>query len=87
MLSLAMVFLLFGSLLPVLQGMHEKLQLKRERATAFETMFEGAVQMQSESALRGMRTVNGTVYHWQMERHMCVSYDNYQGEPQVICLE
>ncbi|TWT09382.1 hypothetical protein FQV28_05755 [Planomicrobium sp. CPCC 101079] len=87
MLSLAMVFVLFGSLLPVLHGMHEKLQLKRERAAAFETMYEGAIEMQSENAKSGMRTINGTVYHWQMDTHMCASYNTYKGEPEVVCLE
>lgn len=82
-----MVFMLFGSLLPVLQGMHEKLQLKKERAAAFETMHEGAIKMQSENAKSGTRTINGIVYHWQLDGRMCVSYNNYKGEPEAICLD
>ena len=87
MLSLLLVFVLFGTLLPVLHGMHEKLQLKKERVTAFETMHEGALTMQSEHIKQGMRTINGTTYHWKMAGLLCVSYTNYKGEATDICLE
>jgi hypothetical protein len=87
MLSLAMVFLLFGSLLPVLQGMHESIQLKKERVFAFETMHEGAIEMQAEHSDHGTRTVDGVAYHWQMGERLCVNYTNYKGAPTALCLD
>ncbi|MDN7240483.1 hypothetical protein QWY14_01715 [Planococcus sp. N028] len=87
MLSLMMVFVLFGTLLPVLHGVHEKLQLKKERVTAYETLHEGALQMQSEKSTYGTRTVNGVAYQWQMDEYLCVRYNNYKGTPTAICLK
>jgi hypothetical protein len=87
MLSLVMVFVLFGTLLPALQGMHQTIQLKKERVAAFETMHEGAIEMQSEHSDHGMRTVNGVEFHWQMDEDLCVSYNNYRGTPTAICLD
>ncbi|WP_106532649.1 hypothetical protein [Planomicrobium soli] len=87
MLSLTIIFVLFGSLLPVLQGMHEKLQLKKERVAAFETMHEGVIEMQAVQVRSGTRKLNGVDYHWQMDGNICVSYTNYKGKPESECLD
>lgn len=87
MLSLMMVFVLFGTLLPVLQEIHEKLELKKERVAAFDTMHEGALEMQAQQTSAGSRTVNGIVYQWEMEDSLCVSYTTFKGVPTAICLE
>lgn len=82
-----MVFVLFGTLLPILQGMHEKLELKKERVTAFDTMHEGAVEMKARHTSAGSRTINGIVYKWEMEDSLCVSYTTFNGVPTTICLK
>lgn len=86
MLSLFMVFLVFGSLLPLIQEMHIRLELKKERHAAYETLHEAAKQIALKDAEAGTRTVNGIIYSWQSEGH-CVEYSDYRGEEQRLCLK
>ncbi|MFC4711999.1 hypothetical protein [Planococcus dechangensis] len=86
MLSLFMVFLVFGSLLPLIQEMHIRLELKKERHAAYETLHEAAKQIVQSDAKAGTRTVNGIIYSWQSEGH-CVQYSDYRGEEQRLCVK
>ncbi|MBT2582295.1 hypothetical protein J7E21_05720 [Planococcus sp. ISL-109] len=86
MLSLFMVFLVFGSLLPLIHDMHMRLELKKERHAAYETLHEAAKLIAQSGVDGGTRTVNGIVYSWQSKGH-CVDYSDYRGEEQRICLK
>lgn len=86
MLSLFMVFLVFGSLLPLVHDMQVKLELKKERLAAYETLHEAAKSIASTGSTEGQRSVNGILYSWQAEGH-CVDYVNFQGKQVRLCLE
>lgn len=86
MLSLFMVFLIFGSLLPLVHDMQVRLELKKERLAAYETLHEAAKVVISSGSTHGERSVNGTLYSWQAEGH-CVEYENFKGERERLCIE
>lgn len=86
MLSLFIVFLVFGSLLPLIHEMQARLELKKERLAAYETLHEAAKTIAAEGSSEGSRTVNGILYSWQAEGH-CVEYADFRGEDQRLCLE
>ncbi|AQQ53009.1 hypothetical protein [Planococcus lenghuensis] len=81
MLSLTIVFILFGSLVPLMQGMHTSLQLKKERVAAYETLYEGA----RLGTPGGTRMAEGIRFTWQMTDRLCVYYDNFRNEKETIC--
>ena len=87
MLSLFIVMLLFGTVLPVAQHMQHSIHMKKERLVAYETMHEGAKEMKASGSLQGQRQVDGTMYEWQMAESMCVSYRDYRGAGKTICLD
>lgn len=82
-----MVFIIFGSLLPVMLSLQQSLQAKKERVSAYETLHEAARQISSTGALNGQRTVNGTMYSWQLTDQLCVDYADYQGNREQLCAE
>lgn len=86
MLSLFMVFLVFGSLLPLAHEMHVRLELKKERFAAYETLHEAAKVIASTGRTEGQRSVNGILYSWQAEGH-CVEYMDFQGKQEQLCIE
>lgn len=85
MLSLSMFFIVFGTLLPTFQYTQQAMHLKKEKMIAFETMHEGAKQIAS-GTVSGQRTVDGTLYRWEFSGDLCVSYENYRGEHETVCL-
>ncbi|ANU11165.1 hypothetical protein A1A1_12447 [Planococcus antarcticus DSM 14505] len=87
MVSLLMVFIIFGSLLPVMLNVQQSLQLKKERVSAYETLHEAAREMRSTGLVSGQRTVNGIVYNWKMTGQLCVDYADYKGEIEQLCVE
>ena len=82
-----MLFMLFGTLLPVMQQLQQSIHLKKERMTAFETLHEGAKEMRAFGSAAGERRVNGVVYRWEMAEQLCVHYENYKQAEKTICLE
>ena len=86
MLSLFMVFLVFGSLLPLVHDMQVRLELKKERLAAYETLHEAAKTIASTGSAEGQRSVNGILYSWQADGH-CVEYVDFQGEHVRLCIE
>lgn len=87
MLSLLIIFMLFGTLLPLMQKMHGTLDDKQMRVTAYETMHEAAKRIWANGEISGVRTVNGTIYSWKHGEHLCVEYENYRSIPETICIE
>ncbi|MDN7245752.1 hypothetical protein [Planococcus shenhongbingii] len=87
MLSLFMLFILFGTLLPVMQQLQQSIHLKKERLIAYETLHEGAKEIHSLNILQGERRVNGVTYSWEMKDELCVSYQTYKQTSETICIE
>lgn len=85
MLSLLIIFLIFGTVLPVLHGMQANLQLKKERSAAFETMYEGAKEVKAVQHTNGVRIVNGVRYEWELSDRICVVYRNYREKTETVC--
>lgn len=86
MVSLSIVFIIFGSLLPVMMGVQQSLQVKKERVSAYETLHEAAREI-STGVIQGQRVVNGIVYSWQMTDQLCVDYADYKGKREQLCVE
>ena len=87
MVSLFMVFIIFGSLLPAMLSIQQSLQEKKERTSAFETLHEAARKISSTGVLRGQRTVNGIVYSWEMADQHCVDYADFKGRQEQLCIK
>lgn len=87
MVSLFMVFIIFGSLLPAMLSVQQSLQVKKERVSAFETLHEAAREIHSTGALHGRRSVNGIVYSWEMADSLCVDYADFRGQQERLCSE
>ncbi|AIY05299.1 hypothetical protein Plano_1334 [Planococcus sp. PAMC 21323] len=87
MLSLIMVFILFGSLLPMMIGIQHSLQVKKERVSAFETLHEAAREISATGKLQGQRSVNNIFYSWEMDEKLCVEYVDYKDQQRRICIE
>lgn len=87
MLSLLIIFMLFGTLLPLMQKMHGTLNDKEMRLTGYETLHEAAKRIQANGEISGVRTVNGTLYSWTYGEQLCVEYGNYRSLPEIVCLE
>ena len=85
MLSLMIIFMLFGTLMPLMQKMQQTLDDKQLRATAYETMHEAAKTIRSSGASSGRRTMNGSVFEWEFEAGLCVHYKNYLLQPVTLC--
>lgn len=87
MLSLLIIFMLFGTLLPTMQKMQQTLDDKQLRATAFETLHEAAKIIKAYGEIQGVRTVNGVIFSWDYHSELCVRYKNYRSLQETICLE
>ncbi|MBU9672771.1 hypothetical protein KQ939_06195 [Planococcus sp. CP5-4] len=81
-----MVFLVFGSLLPLVHDMQIRLEMKKERLAAYETLHEAAKIIASTGSTHGERSVNGILYLWQAEGH-CVEYVDFQEKQVRLCIE
>ncbi len=87
MLSLLIIFMLFGTLMPTMQKMQQTLDNKQLRATAFETLHEAAKTIKTYGTTQGDRTVNDIVFSWKYDSKLCVMYKDYRSSPELICLE
>lgn len=87
MLSLLIVFMLFGTLLPTMQKMHQTLDDKHLQAAAYETLHEAAKMMKIYGSASGKRSVNNVDYLWVYSTDLCVHYENNRAEPKIICVE
>lgn len=87
MLSLLIIFMLFGTLLPTMQKMQGTLDDKQLRATAYETMHEAAKTIKANGLPAGKRTVNNVLFTWEYGSDLCVAYKNYRSLPVTVCVE
>lgn len=87
MLSLLIIFMLFGTLMPLMQKMQQTLHDKQMRMIAYETMHEAAKTIHAKGLSDGQRMVNGTLFAWEFETRLCVNYTDYREEQVTICEE
>ncbi|ANU28352.1 hypothetical protein [Planococcus versutus] len=87
MVSLSIVFVIFGSLLPVMIGAQHSLHVKKERVNAFETLHEAAREKNATGRMQGQRMVNGILYQWQMSDELCVEYMDYKKQRRQLCIK
>ncbi|WP_342505182.1 hypothetical protein [Sporosarcina sp. FSL K6-2383] len=74
-LTLTIVMVIFGTLLPLATTMTSKLQMKKAQMHAAETAFQGAIYFKSHGLMAGLRQVDGMDYNWSIEEQVvCVSY-------------
>lgn len=87
MLSLFILFMLFGTLLPTMQQLQQSLHLKRERMIAYETLHEAAKEIGSMDTASGRRLINGVAYSWELSDRLCVEYVSYNEKEKTICID
>ncbi len=74
-LTLTIVLVIFGTLLPLASTMSLKLQMKKTQMYAAETALQGAIYFKVHGLLEGGRQVDGVNYDWSIEgQSVCVSY-------------
>ncbi|MBE1553761.1 hypothetical protein [Sporosarcina limicola] len=74
-LTLTVVLLIFGTLLPLASTMTLKLQLKKSEMHATEAALQGAILYSAYGLVGGIRHVNGMDYDWTVEGNsICVTY-------------
>ena len=82
-----MLFMMFGTLLPIMQGLQQSLHAKKERLIAYETLHEAARELAGYSVASGERKAGGSLYRWEMGEQLCVYYSDYRNEQRKECLE
>ena len=74
-LTLAIVMIIFGSLLPVASAMAAQLHMKKAGVSAAETAFQGAVIFSAYGLTQGIRQVEEVAYQWEVKgQSICVYY-------------
>lgn len=75
-LTLTIVMVIFGTLLPLASTMSLKLQIKKSQMYAAETALQGAIYFKAYGLLEGVRQVDSVNYDWVIEgQSVCVSYN------------
>ena len=75
LLTLAIVMLIFGTLLPFASAITAQLQLKKLEMYAAETALQGAVYFKAHGLTGGIRRFEKVDFHWAIEgQSICVSY-------------
>lgn len=82
-----MLFIIFGTLLPMMQQLQHSLHLKKEQLVAYETLHEAAKQVLDIGTASGVRRVNGSTYRWEMGQQLCVHYEDFRAQTRSVCLE
>lgn len=82
-----MLFMIFGTLLPMMQQLQQSVHLKKEQLIAYETLHEAAKQVLDSDTSSGVRKVNGRSYRWQMGEQLCVDYEDFLAQLHRVCLE
>jgi hypothetical protein len=75
-LTLTIVIVIFGTLLPLSTFVTSNLQLKKAAMHASETAFQGAIYFNAYGLLEGVRRIEEIDYKWSINgRAVCVSYE------------
>ena len=75
-LTLTIVIVIFGTLLPFSSIVTSKLQVKKAHMYAAETAYQGAIYFRAYGLMEGVRQVDGVDYDWTIDgQSVCVSYE------------
>ncbi|WP_432358621.1 hypothetical protein [Sporosarcina sp. UB5] len=85
-LSLVIVTVIFGTLLPLYSHMSVRLEMKRLSMHAAESAYHGAILYNAYGMVAGTNRVDKTVYNWVVEsERICVTY-HYIEKEVVECI-
>ena len=74
-LTLTIVIVIFGTLLPFASTVTMKLQMKKVDMYAAETAYQGAIYFNAYGLEEGVRQIDGVDYDWTIAgQSVCVSY-------------
>lgn len=82
-----MLFMIFGTLLPMLNHLQQSLHAKKERLSAIETLHEAALEIKSYGSRDGVRVAGNILFRWEMAEQLCVYYEDYRDVQKLECLE
>ena len=75
MLTLTILIVIFGTLLPLATNITSLLHNKHHSMRAAETAYQGAITYSAYSIAEGTRSIDGVHYKWIVEENkICVSY-------------
>ncbi len=81
MLTLTIIMVVFGTLIPFSSSLTTKLEEKKLAMIAAETAFQGAILHKNKGELNGRRQVGRTFYEWTYTEHtICVTYARHNNE-------
>lgn len=87
MLSLFIVMIIFGSLLPMSSKLTASLHTKKQSALAVETGYQAAIHYRTSGQLTGSRVHEGLTYDWVVSPDsICVTYRSVRKE-EFKCIE
>lgn len=82
-LSLVIITVIFGTLLPFYSQMSVRLEMKRLSMHAAESAYHGAILYRTYGVKSGTNRIEKTVYSWSIESEgICVTY--YYIEREVV---
>lgn len=86
-LTLAVIMIVFYTLLPLATSMTVRLHLNKLEMYAAETALQGAIYFHAYGLIEGNRQFGGVNYHWVIEEQsVCVSY-KLNEEKIVKCIQ
>lgn len=75
-LTLTIVIVIFGTLLPFASIVTLKLQVKKAHMYAAETAHQGAIYFSAYGVMGGVRQVDGVDYDWTIDgQSVCVTFE------------
>lgn len=86
-LSLVIITIIFGTLLPLYSHMSVRLEMKKMSMHAAESAYHGAIHYQSYGMMSGTNRIEKVVYQWSVNHEgICVTYHFLEKEF-IKCIE
>ncbi|HEX5563662.1 MAG TPA: hypothetical protein VFX34_01775 [Sporosarcina sp.] len=80
-LSLVIITVIFGTLLPFYSHMAERLEMKKLGMHAAESAYHGAILYHAYGMMAGSNRIEKTMYNWSVESEgICVTYHYIERE-------
>ncbi|MFS0689730.1 hypothetical protein AB1K89_10850 [Sporosarcina sp. 179-K 8C2 HS] len=87
MLSLVVITVIFGTLLPLYSHLSERLEMKKMAMHAAESAYHGAILYHAYGMMAGTNRIEKSVYQWSIDSEgICVTY-HYIEREFVKCIE
>lgn len=86
LLTLAIVMLIFGTLLPHSILLRDRLEMKKISMYAAETLYVASLLNQSYGYQQGERSRGGISFEWQWREHELCVYYSVQQQRNVKCV-